>query len=114
VQRFRAKAIGDFLPANHEEALVGTQHGVEPVNAGQKVVIRENQKVIAALAVPTDDFVRRRIAVAVDRVSVGVALEPLVGVGRLTCCRRHDQRRGQGRHHDPNYARMLQDLRPGA
>ena len=46
-------------------------------------MIRQYQKVVPVLAVPADHFFRSRVAVAVEGVSVEVALEP--AVGRCRC-----------------------------
>src|SRR4030095_5936736 len=50
------------------------------LNLGQVVVIRQDQKIVSAFAVPADDLVGRRIAVAVDGVGVGVAFVPAEGL----------------------------------
>ena len=76
VNRLVAEPIGDFLALDDEELVVGAVQRVEAVHAGQVVVIGERDEVVAVLAIPADDIVRRRVAVAVERVRVQVAFEP--------------------------------------
>ncbi len=121
------EAIGDLLAANHQKLLIRAQQRVQPVNAGEKVVIGEDDELIAVLAVPANHFVRRRISVAVERMCVGVALEPLTWrrglIVRRACFQRglkgrfegtHNQRRGTRRCDDPVKSSLLQDVRRGA
>ena len=42
-------------------------------------MIGQHEELVAVLPVPADDFIRRRVTVAVQRVGVGIALEPLCG-----------------------------------
>lgn len=50
---------------------------IETVNIGQKIVIGQNEKIIAVFTIPADDLIRRGVAVAVDRMRVRVAFIPV-------------------------------------
>ena len=63
-------------PLIDQELLVGAVQGVEAVDRGQEVVIGQHEELVAVLAIPAHDVVRRAVAVAVERVRVGVALVP--------------------------------------
>ena len=76
VQRLVAEAIRHLLALDDEELLVGAVQRVERVDRREKVVIGEHEKLVPVLAIPAHDLVRRAVAVAVQRVRVGVALEP--------------------------------------
>ena len=45
-------------------------------------MVGKDQKVVAVLAIPIDDELRRAIAVAPERVRVGVSAVPVEGCGR--------------------------------
>ncbi len=80
--------------------------GVEAVDARQVVVIGERDEVVAVLAIPPHHIVGRRIAVAVQRVRVKVALEPeLGGLGLAwrvaTATLTASQRNGRRSAHEP-------------
>jgi hypothetical protein len=76
VQRLAAERIGDLLALDHQELLLDAEQPVQGVDRCEHVVIGEDDELISVLAVPFRDVVRRRIAVAVDGVGVGVALVP--------------------------------------
>ena len=70
------------------------------VDAGQVVVIGEDEELVAVLAIPADHVVRRAVAVAVEGVGVGVPLEPAAGDDagrRLRRPRPHGRGRGAAR-----------------
>ena len=77
VNRLLAEAIRDFLAADQQKLLVGAVQRVQPVNARQEIVIAQHQESIAMLPVPPRHIVRRRVAVAVERVRMRVALVPM-------------------------------------
>src|SRR6185436_16082480 len=87
VKRRLLQPIADLFALDQEELLVGAVQRVEPVDARQEVVIAQHQKSIAMLTVPTHHVVGRGVAVAVERVSMGVALVPVHGDRSLCGCR---------------------------
>ena len=87
VKRRLLQPIADLFALDQEELLVGAVQRVEPVDARQEVVIAQHQKSIAMLTVPAHHVVGRGVAVAVERVSMGVALVPVHGDRSLRWCR---------------------------
>ena len=84
MERLVLAAVGDFLALDHQKLFVGAVQRVEAVDAGQEVVIGQHEELVAVLAVPAHDIVRRGVAVAVERVRVRVALVPLQQGRRLS------------------------------
>src|SRR6185503_458237 len=76
VDRLVAEAVGDLLAANDEELVVETVESVERLDAGEHVVVGEHEKLVSVRPVPLRHVVRRRVAVAIQRVGVGVSLVP--------------------------------------
>ena len=74
---------GDLLALHDEKLVVGAVERVETVNARQVVVVRQHQELIAMLPVPRDHVVRRRVAVAVERVRMEIAFVPAHSVAGL-------------------------------
>ena len=82
VQRLVAEAIGDLLALDHQELLVGAVKRVQSVDRRQEVVIRQHEELVTMLPVPADDIIRRRVAVAIERMCMRVAFVPAAGVLR--------------------------------
>ena len=76
MERLVAETIGDLLPLDHQELLVGAVKRVQSADRRQKIVIRQHEELVTMLPVPADDIIRRRVAVAIERVCVRVALVP--------------------------------------
>jgi len=64
-------------------------------------MIRDEQKVIAMLAVPANDGVRRSIAIGVDGVGVRVALVPME-LGRTRTMRQRERQHRENNFHGPH------------
>ena len=60
--------------------LSSAEEGVQSVDRRQRVVIRENEKVVTLLAIEANDVDRTAVAVGVDRVGVRVSLVPTSGL----------------------------------
>ena len=59
VDRLLAEPVGDFLTLHHQKFLVGAVQRVQPRDRRQEVVVGEHEELVAVLAVPAHDFVRR-------------------------------------------------------
>ena len=70
------EALRHLFATYHQKLLIGPEQRVERIDAGEKVVIGEDEKLIAALSIPPDDFVRGGVTVTIQRVRVGIAFEP--------------------------------------
>src|SRR5688500_16772098 len=68
------KTTGDFLAWNQNE--VGVRELSERGRLRNRIVVRDDQEVVAAIAVPLHDRVGRTVTVGVNRVRVRVAFEP--------------------------------------
>jgi len=69
--------MGDLLPRQDQETPLGAEQGVQRPDAGDELVIGDDQELVSMLAIPAHYRVRRRIAVRIDRVRVGVAAVPV-------------------------------------
>jgi len=76
VNRLVAELVGHFLAPHDQEPVVGAVKRLQRLDGGQEVVIGQNDEVIAVLAIPPHDVVRRGVAVAVEGVGMRVALVP--------------------------------------
>ncbi len=65
------------MAGNEQEALVHER--AQGRRIGKDVVVGEDEEVVAVVLVPLRNVLRGRIAVAVRRVGVGVALVPAAG-----------------------------------
>ena len=77
VDRLALEAAGDFFATNQREHPRDRILRVQPGHLGQDVVVAEHEKVVAVVLVPPRDLVGRAVAVAFERVSVSIPLEPV-------------------------------------
>src|SRR5687767_13427840 len=70
---FIAEFVGNFLAANDYKLFFGAVNRIETINIGDKIMIGQYEKIVAVLAIPAHNLIRRRIAVAVNSMCMSVA-----------------------------------------
>ena len=70
--------IGNHADAEDavQETLISAMQRVQGINSCQEIVVGQNEELIAMLAIPADNIFRRRIAIAVEGMSVSIAFVP--------------------------------------
>ena len=85
VDGFAFEAIGDLFSLDQQELVRFGKFGIQRLYFRKHIVIAEDEKLVAILLIPAGDYGGRRIAVAVQRMGMQVALIP--AAGRRLCCR---------------------------
>jgi hypothetical protein len=112
MNRLPAEGVGDLFTLDDQEPIVGAVDGVEAVDAREDVVVGQHQELIAVLAVPAHDVIRRAVAVAVQRMGVRVAFVPTASAcrglsgQRAWTANRRDRDGCRGRRDDRGAARV--------
>ncbi|PYR20875.1 MAG: hypothetical protein DMF94_10270 [Acidobacteria bacterium] len=76
MDRLVSKPVADFFSLDEQELFVRAVERVETVDAGEEIVIGQDEKAVAMLTVPPGHLVRCAVAIAVQGMRVGVALVP--------------------------------------
>ena len=97
MDRLVGERIADFFAFDQEELFARPVDGVEALDAREEIVVGEDEKTVAVFTVPPRDIVRRAVAVAVQRVRVGVAFVPAAAGGFLGG---HERRTANGSQQD--------------
>ena len=71
-----SKTIGDLLAFDEEKRIVFAVQRVQRIDRGEDIVVAQDEKLIAVIAIPRGHHVRGAVTVALGGVRVRVALEP--------------------------------------